>query len=154
MRPRLTVAYLGLGTNLGSRRKNLSAARRRLRQKGVRILRQSSVIETEPWGDTDQPRFLNQVLEVEWPQTPRRLLAAAKAVEREGGRRSTRRWGPRVIDVDILLFGDESMSERDLQIPHPGVNERQFVQESLRELGVSLPWPGGRSQSRLDHLVQ
>jgi 2-amino-4-hydroxy-6-hydroxymethyldihydropteridine diphosphokinase len=154
LRPRLTVAYLGLGTNLGSRRKNLSAARRRLRQKGVRILRQSSVIETEPWGDTDQPRFLNQVLEVEWPQTPRRLLAAAKAVEREGGRRSTRRWGPRVIDVDILLFGDESMSERDLQIPHPGVNERQFVQESLRELGVSLPWPGGRSQSRLDHLVQ
>jgi 2-amino-4-hydroxy-6-hydroxymethyldihydropteridine diphosphokinase len=139
VKPRRTVAYLGLGTNLGSRRRNLSAARRRLRQKGVRILRQSSVIETEPWGDTDQPKFLNQVLEVEWDETPRRLLAAAKAIEREGGRKPTRRWGPRVIDVDILLFGDDQVSDRDLKIPHPGINEREFVQESLRELGVTLP---------------
>jgi 2-amino-4-hydroxy-6-hydroxymethyldihydropteridine diphosphokinase len=139
---RSTVAYLGLGTNLGSRRRNLSAARRRLRQKGVRILRQSRVIETEPWGDTDQPKFLNQVLEVEWAGTPRRLLTAAKSVEREGGRKPTRRWGPRVIDVDILLFGSERVSDGDLQIPHPGIKKRQFVQESLRELGVALPYPG------------
>ena len=131
------MAYLGLGTNLGSRRRNLSAARRRLRQKGVRIVRQSSIIETAPWGDSDQPRFLNQVLEVEWDQTPRRLLAAARAVEREGGRKPTRRWGPRIIDVDILLFGDAHVSDRDLQIPHPGINEREFVQQSLRELGVA-----------------
>ncbi len=134
-----TVAYLGLGTNLGNRRRNLSAARRRLRQKGVRIVRQSSVIETEPWGDTDQPRFLNQVVEVEWAGTPRGLLSAAKVVEREGGRKQTRRWGPRVIDVDILLFGDDRVADGDLQIPHPGIKDRQFVQESLRELGVALP---------------
>jgi 2-amino-4-hydroxy-6-hydroxymethyldihydropteridine diphosphokinase len=134
-----TVAYLGLGTNLGNRRRNLSGARRRLRQKGLRILRQSSVIETEPWGDTDQPRFLNQVVEVEWAGTPRSLLGIAKAVEREGGRKPTRRWGPRVIDVDILLFGDEHVSDGDLQIPHPGIRDRQFVQASLRELGVPLP---------------
>ncbi len=134
-----TVAFLGLGTNLGNRRRNLSAARRRLRQKGVRIVRQSSVIETAPWGDTDQPRFLNQVVEVEWAGTPRSLLWAAKAVEREGGRKATRRWGPRIIDVDILLFGDARVSDGDLQIPHPGIKERQFVQESLRELGVKLP---------------
>jgi 2-amino-4-hydroxy-6-hydroxymethyldihydropteridine diphosphokinase len=139
VRPRRTVAYLGLGTNLGNRRRNLSAARRRLRQKGVRILRQSSVIETEPWGDTDQPRFLNQVVEVEWGDTARRLLAAIGAVEREGGRKPTRRWGPRVIDVDILLFGDDRVSDGDLQIPHPGIGDREFVQESLRELGVALP---------------
>ena len=137
MKRRSTVAYLGLGTNLGSRRRNLSAARRRLRQKGVRIVRQSSIIETAPWGDSDQPRFLNQVLEVEWDQTPRRLLAAARAVEREGGRKPTRRWGPRIIDVDILLFGAAHVSDRDLQIPHPGINEREFVQRSLRELGVA-----------------
>jgi 2-amino-4-hydroxy-6-hydroxymethyldihydropteridine diphosphokinase len=105
----------------------------------VRILRQSRVIETAPWGDTDQPRFLNQVLEIEWDGTARRLLAAAKAVEREGGRTPTRRWGPRVIDVDILLFGDEHVSDGDLHIPHPGIKDRQFVQESLRELGVALP---------------
>jgi len=142
LRPAGTIAYLGLGSNLGRRARNLSAARRRLRQKGVRILRQSRVIETEPWGDTDQPRFLNQVLEVEWAGTARQLLVAAKATEREGGRKPTRRWGPRVIDVDILLFGDERISEDGLQVPHPGILERPFVLESLSELGVKLP---GRS---------
>jgi 2-amino-4-hydroxy-6-hydroxymethyldihydropteridine diphosphokinase len=103
----VTVVYLGLGSNLGSRARNLSAARRRLRQKGVRILRQSRVIETEPWGVAQQPKFLNQVVEGEWDGTPLQLLAAAKAVEREGGRQKTVRWGPRVIDVDVLLFGDQ-----------------------------------------------
>jgi 2-amino-4-hydroxy-6-hydroxymethyldihydropteridine diphosphokinase len=132
----VTIAYLGLGTNLGSRARNLSAARRRLRQKGARIVRQSRVIETEPWGDTDQPRFLNQVIEVEWSGTARQLLEAVKGVEQEGGRKPTRRWGPRVIDVDILLYGDEQISEPDLQVPHPGIKQRQFVRDSLRELGV------------------
>ena len=132
----MTVAYLGLGSNLGRRDRNLSAARRRLRQRGVRILRQSRVIETEPWGVTDQPRFLNQVLEVEWPASPRRLLTTAKAVEREGGRKATRRWGPRVIDVDILLFGHERVSEQGLVIPHPRIAERPFVLAGLRELGA------------------
>jgi 2-amino-4-hydroxy-6-hydroxymethyldihydropteridine diphosphokinase len=132
----VSVAYLGLGSNLGRRDRNLSAARRRLRQKGARILRRSRVIDTEPWGVTDQPRFLNQVLEVEWQGSPRELLLAAKAVEREGGRKSTRRWGPRVIDVDILLFGSERISEPDLQIPHPRIAERAFVMDGLKELGV------------------
>ncbi|OLC16056.1 MAG: 2-amino-4-hydroxy-6-hydroxymethyldihydropteridine diphosphokinase [Chloroflexi bacterium] len=132
----MTVAYLGLGSNLGRRDRNLSAARRRLRQRGARILRQSRVIETEPWGVLDQPRFLNQVVEVEWPGSPRTLLAAAKSVEREGGRKPTRRWGPRVIDVDILLFGNERISEPDLVIPHPRLAERQFVLDGLEELGA------------------
>jgi len=132
----VTIAYLGLGSNLGRRDRNLSSARRRLRQNGARILRHSRVIETEPWGVTDQPRFLNQVLEVEWQGSPRQLLRAAKAVEREGGRKSTRRWGPRVIDVDILLFGTERVSESDLQIPHPRISQRPFVQDALKELGA------------------
>ena len=134
----MTVAYLGLGSNLGVRARNLSSARRRLRQKGVRIVRQSRVIETEPWGVADQPRFLNQVVEVEWLGSPRQLLAAAKAVEREGGRKPTRRWGPRVIDVDILLFGDQRLREPDLVIPHPRIAEREFVLQSLAELGVKF----------------
>jgi len=132
----LTVVYLGLGSNLGTRARNLSAARRRLRQKGVRILRQSRVIETRPWGVTDQPRFLNQVVKAEWDGSPRELLRAAKAVEREGGRVATRHWGPRVIDVDILLFGDERVDTPDLVIPHPRIGERDFVVRSLAELGV------------------
>jgi 2-amino-4-hydroxy-6-hydroxymethyldihydropteridine diphosphokinase len=135
----VTIAYLGLGSNLGRRRENLSAARGRLRQKGARILRQSRVIETSPWGDLDQPRFLNQVVEIEWAGTPRQLWRVAKAVEREGGRRRTRRWGPRVIDVDILLFGDRRVATRDLQIPHPRIAERPFVVEPLKELGVEAP---------------
>jgi 2-amino-4-hydroxy-6-hydroxymethyldihydropteridine diphosphokinase len=135
----LTIAYLGLGSNLGRRDRNLSAARRRLRQKGARILRQSRVIETEPWGVVEQPRFLNQVVEVDWSGTPRQLLRAAKAVEREGGRTPTRRWGPRVIDVDILLFGTETISESDLVVPHPRIRERDFVMRGLRELGVTPP---------------
>jgi 2-amino-4-hydroxy-6-hydroxymethyldihydropteridine diphosphokinase len=132
----VTIAYLGLGSNLGRRDRNLSAARRRLRQKGARILRHSRVIETEPWGVTDQPRFLNQVLKVEWQGSPRELLRAAKAVEREGRRKTTRRWGPRVIDVDILLFGSERVSEPDLQIPHPRIAQRPFVLDALKELGA------------------
>jgi 2-amino-4-hydroxy-6-hydroxymethyldihydropteridine diphosphokinase len=104
---------------------------------GARILRQSRVIETEPWGDTDQPRFLNQVVEVEWHGTARRLFGTLKAVEREGGRKRTRRWGPRVIDVDILLFGDERISQADLEVPHPEIRQRPFVLESLRELGIT-----------------
>jgi len=144
----LTVAYLGLGSNLGRRDRNLSAARRRLSQKGVRILRQSRVIETEPWGVTDQPRFLNQVLEVEWQGSPRRLLTAAKAVEREGGRKATRRWGTRVIDVDILIFGRERVSEPDLLIPHPRITERPFVLAGLEELGAGgAIAPGARPDS-------
>ena len=104
-------------------------------------MRQSSVIETEPWGVTDQPRFLNQVLEVEWAGTAPQLLRVANAVEREGGRVRARRWGPRVIDVDILLFGDERIDRPGLVVPHPGIAQRRFVQRSLRELGVS---PAGR----------
>lgn len=132
----MTRVYLGLGSNLGTRARNLSAARRRLRQKGLRILRQSHVVETEPWGVAEQPRFLNQVVEGEWDGSARQLLRAAKGVEREGGRRPTRRWGPRVIDVDILLFGNDSVNLRDLVIPHPRIAERPFVVRSLAELGV------------------
>ena len=98
-------------------------------------MRQSRVIETEPWGVKDQPRFLNQVIEGEWKGTPRALLRAAKEVEREGGRLPERRWGPRAIDVDILYFGDERVAQRDLVIPHPRIQARPFVIASLRELG-------------------
>ena len=138
----MTAVVLGLGSNVGSRSRNLSAARRRLREKGVRILRQSQVIETEPWGVTDQARFLNQVVEGEWNGSPRQLLEAAKAVEREGGRVETKRWGPRVVDVDILFFDDLQVDEPDLVIPHPRIKERPFVLQSLDELRIS---PDGRS---------
>ena len=135
----MTRAYLGLGSNVGLRHRNLLDARSRLRQKGARIVRQSRVIQTEPWGVLDQPRFLNPVLEGEWLGTARQLLRAAKAVELEGGRKKTRRWGPRVIDVDILMFDDAHINQRDLVVPHPRINQREFVLAGLRELGVNPP---------------
>jgi 2-amino-4-hydroxy-6-hydroxymethyldihydropteridine diphosphokinase len=78
---------------------------------------------------------------VDWPGTPRQLLRASKQVEVEGGRKPTRRWGPRVIDVDILLFGQARLDQPGLVIPHPRIGEREFVRDSLSELGVR---PGGR----------
>lgn len=98
-------------------------------------------METEPWGVADQPRYLNQVIEVDWTGTVRQLLRVAKQVEREGGRKPAPRWGPRAIDVDILLFGDRRIRTRDLVVPHPRIGERKFVVDALRELGVTR---GGR----------
>ena len=130
----MTVAYLGLGSNVGDRDANLAAARRVLEERGARILRQSSIRETEPFGVSGQGRFLNQVLEIDWQASPRELLAAAKEVEATVGRTPTYRWGPREIDIDILLFGDLTISEPDLTIPHPGLAERDFVRVPLAEL--------------------
>src|SRR5258708_5636686 len=113
----VTIAYLGLGSNVGDRERNLAEARRQLAGRGARLLRASAVRETEPFGVTRQPRFLNQVLEVEWDGRPRDLLAATRAVEAAVGRTPTYRWGPREIDVDILLLRHPSLSEPDLVVP-------------------------------------
>lgn len=137
----MTVAYLGLGSNLGDRAQYLAEARRLLGDRGARLLRQSSVIETEPFGVTQQPPFLNQVIEVEWAATARELLAAAKSIESALGRTASYRWGPREIDVDILLFGGEVVDDPDLVIPHPGLREREFVLKSLAELRPDLVAP-------------
>ena len=130
----MTLAYLALGSNLGDRAAQLELAIRLLEESGARIVRRSTVIETEPFGVTDQPPFLNQVLEVEWDGSARELLAAAKAAERAAGRRPTYRWGPREIDIDVLLFGDERIDEPDFKVPHPGLWERDFVLRPLGEL--------------------
>ncbi len=141
----MTVAYLALGANVGDRERSLAEARRLLAERGVRLLRESTVRETEPFGVTEQPRFLNQVLEVEWAGRPRELLAAAQAVEAAVGRTPTYRWGPREIDVDILLFGEEAVSDPDLVIPHPGLWQRDFVLGPLGELRPDLVGASARS---------
>jgi 2-amino-4-hydroxy-6-hydroxymethyldihydropteridine diphosphokinase len=137
----VTVCYLGLGSNLGEREAYLARARRELEARGARILRESSIHDTEPFGVPDQPRFLNQVLEVEWAGNPRELLLAAKAVEAAVGRQATYRWGPREIDIDILLFDDLTVRERGLTIPHPGLAEREFVRAPLAELRPDILGP-------------
>jgi 2-amino-4-hydroxy-6-hydroxymethyldihydropteridine diphosphokinase len=134
----MTLAYLGLGSNLGDRERHLARARAGLEARGARVVRRSSVIETEPWGVADQPRFLNQVVEVEWSRGARALLDVAKAVEADVGRTPTFRWGPREIDVDVLLVGDEYIHEPGLDVPHPRMRERDFVMVPLRELRPDL----------------
>ncbi len=130
-----TTAYLGLGTNLGDRRANLREALRLLASEpGLRLLRCSQVYETEPWGVTDQPHFLNCVAEVAATLEPEALLTRCQAVEQEVGRVPGPRWGPRLIDVDILLYGEQTVDLPHLEIPHPRLHLRAFALVPLAEL--------------------
>jgi len=132
-------AYLALGSNVGDRAANLAFARRELRAAGVHILAESTVEETEPVGGVEQPNFLNQVLEVDTDLQPRALLAVAKEIESRAGRQpGGERWGPRELDVDILLYGHLSIDTPELQIPHPQLVSREFVLRELREINPRL----------------
>lgn len=148
-----TRIYLGLGSNRGDRLANFQAARAALAP-AVRVLRHSSVYETEPWGYVDQARFLNMALEAETELAPAALLQHIKQVEQQVGRVASFRYGPREIDIDILLYADLQLelqaAEGRLQIPHPRLAERAFVLVPLAELAPELPVPGsGRSVSQL-----
>ena len=134
----MTLAYVGLGANLGDRERSIRRAAELI---GARRL--SSIRETEPWGYADQPLFLNAVAEVETRLEPRALLDELLAVERRLGReRSGPRYGPRTIDLDLLLYGDRVVDETGLAVPHPRLHERLFVLEPLAELAPSLEIPG------------
>ena len=139
------TVFLGLGANLGRRRENLRCAVRELARAGVEIVQASSLYETEPWGVTDQPPFLNAVLKAQVACTPRRLLEFCKEAEEVCGRVLGHRWGPRAVDVDILFFGALTVDEPDLQIPHPRLGERRFVLEPLKEVMAGDRLPDGRS---------
>jgi 2-amino-4-hydroxy-6-hydroxymethyldihydropteridine diphosphokinase len=134
----LTLAYVGLGSNLGERE---SLIRRAAELIGARRL--STLVETEPWGYTEQPKFLNAVAEVETPLDARGFLDYLLEVERRLGReRVGPQWGPRTIDLDLLLYGDEEIDEPGLVVPHPRLGERLFVLEPLAELVPSHKIPG------------
>jgi 2-amino-4-hydroxy-6-hydroxymethyldihydropteridine diphosphokinase len=124
----LTVAVLGLGANIGDRRRNLAAALGRLAAHpriGVEAV--SALYETPPWGKTDQPAFLNAAARIETSLSPRALLDAILEIERGLGRERGERWGPRTLDIDILVFGTAEMNEPGLEIPHPRLHERAFA---------------------------
>lgn len=142
----MTTAYVALGSNLGDREATIRRAAAAI---GAR--RVSSIRETEPWGYADQPRFLNAVAEIETELGPRELLERLLAVERELGRERTGpRYGPRTIDLDLLVHGDAAVAEPGLEVPHPRLAERLFVLEPLAELAPDLEIPGaGRVQELL-----
>jgi len=133
--------FLGLGSNLGDRAGNLARALRLLAEKGVEVVRASSVYETEPVDYPDQPWFLNQVVEVRTALDPASLLRAAKAVETELGRLPGPAKGPRTMDVDILLAGDLSFETPDLVVPHPRLARRSFVLVPLAEIAPDARHP-------------
>jgi 2-amino-4-hydroxy-6-hydroxymethyldihydropteridine diphosphokinase len=144
--------YLGLGSNVGDRRTNLQAAVDALPARGVEVLAASSVYDTEPVGEVlDQPDFLNACIQVRTALEPEALLDACKAVERELGRQAGGvRHGPRPIDVDVLLLGEQTYRSERLSLPHEQVTSRRFVLVPLLELAPDLTVPGaGRAADAL-----
>ncbi len=145
------TTYLCLGGNLGDRMAALTEALRLLDSTpGMRRTSCSSMYETEPWAVADQPNFLNLVAAYETALSPEDLLAACKTVEAEVGRVASYRWGPRLIDVDILLYSDRVVdsAEPDLQIPHPRMTQRAFVLVPLAEIAPDTPFPARRETVR------
>lgn len=138
----VTRIYLALGSNLGNRMCHLAHGVGLLRDH-MKVPEVSSVYETEPVGPQNQPPYLNLVLRVETTRTPQRLLELARLVEARSGRSRTYRWGPRALDVDILLFGRRSVNDVDLQIPHPEMLRRAFVLVPLCEIAPDARFPDG-----------
>ncbi len=137
----MITLYIGIGSNLGDRKESCLRAIEELQRRGIKVTKRSALYETEPWGVKEQPRFINMVIEAETDQTPRKLLEIIKEIEREIGREETYRWGPRMIDLDILLYGDLIIDEPDLKIPHPHMLERDFVLRPLLEIAPDVMHP-------------
>jgi 2-amino-4-hydroxy-6-hydroxymethyldihydropteridine diphosphokinase len=137
-------AYVGLGANIGSRRATLERALELLGAwDGIEVVAVSSFRETDPVGFLDQPRFLNAAAMLETELPPRELLGRLLAVERALGRtREGPRFGPRTVDLDLLVYGDARLSEPGLELPHPRLHERRFALEPLAELDPRLVVPG------------
>ena len=134
--PVVSNVLLALGSNVGDRDGYLAAARAALAESGIRIIRESRVAETEPVGVTDQPRFLNQVLEADTVLEPRALLTTVKGIEQRLGRQPRPRWHPREIDIDILRYDDRIVDEPGLHVPHPELKNRPFLLDLIAELEV------------------
>jgi 2-amino-4-hydroxy-6-hydroxymethyldihydropteridine diphosphokinase len=145
----VTRAYLALGSNLGDRLANLRRAVALLGEREVRVVRSSRVYETEPVGGPAQPEYLNAVVEVETELPPGDLLRTCLEVEKALGRVRAERWGPRVLDVDVLTYGRDRIDQPDLVVPHPRMHERAFVLMPLLELDADPPLPGGRKVAEL-----
>lgn len=136
----MQTVYLGLGTNIGDRKRNLRAAIKAMAP-GARVEAESRVYETPAWGYKDQPDFLNMVVKAETGLQPDDLLAYLKRIERRLGRIATFRWGPRLIDIDILFYGDGVWNSSGLIIPHPRLHERAFVLVPMMDIAPDLVHP-------------
>ena len=135
------TAYVALGSNLGDKEANLRRALELLIERGVEIVKTSTFISTEPYGVTDQPTFLNGVCEVRTSLEPLALLHTLLEIEQEMGRVRLRHWGERNIDLDLLLYEDVVMDTPELKLPHPDMQNRDFVLLPLAEIAPELVHP-------------
>ena len=134
--------YIGLGSNMGFKRRNIETAIDNIENiPGVDLVKKSSLYETDPWGKTDQDKFLNQVIMIETALGADELLDYLLEIEIKMGRQRLEKWGPRVIDLDILLYGDQVIQTERLRVPHPHMRERLFVLIPLQEIGTELRFP-------------
>jgi len=137
----MRTAYLLIGGNLGNRKENLSKAVSLINEQCGPLTRSSSIYETEAWGNTDQPSFLNQALEISTSLNARQLMRIVLKIEEEMGRVRKEKLGPRIIDIDILLFENEIHDLRFLKVPHPEMQNRRFVLVPLAEINSTLQHP-------------
>ena len=137
----MSTAYVALGSNLGDREENLRSALKNLEANGVRVVKVSTFIETEPYGVTDQPGFVNAVCQVETELEPLELLRLLLKIELEMGRVRIRRWGERNIDLDLLLYEDACVVSEELILPHPDMQNRDFVLLPLAEIAGKVVHP-------------
>ncbi len=133
--------YLLLGSNLGNRQLFLQDAARYIQKNAGKILKSSGIYETQSWGKTDAPDYLNQVLLMQTELPPQLLLAELLNIEIMLGRQRLERWGSRTVDIDILFYGDEIINESNLTIPHPELHNRRFTLEPLAEITPDLWHP-------------
>jgi 2-amino-4-hydroxy-6-hydroxymethyldihydropteridine diphosphokinase len=145
-------AYIGLGSNLGDPQAQVEAGVRALENlPQSQLLKRSRLYRSAPWGRTDQPDFVNAAVLIETARSPNALMRELLAIERLAGReRGNQRWGPRVLDLDILLFGDRAIDEPHLRVPHPHLHERAFALLPLAEIAPALIIPG---HGTIEHLL-
>lgn len=137
----MNTVYIGFGSNIGDRKKAIEEAFYLIEQNNMRITKKSNIFETEPYGYIEQPSFLNGVLEIKTDLSCREVLEKLLYIEKEIGRVRKFKWGPRLIDLDIIFFNDEVYDEEDLKVPHPDMQNRNFVLEPLCELCLDFIHP-------------
>jgi 2-amino-4-hydroxy-6-hydroxymethyldihydropteridine diphosphokinase len=145
----MPIAYLLLGSNIENKITNLENAKNELVKAGIKLINESSVYETEPWGFTDPENFLNQAIEIDTVLKPDHLLRKLKIIEKHAGRvRKSAGYEARIIDLDILLYEDEIIRQEDIRVPHPLMHQRRFALVPLCEIAPSLVHPEFKKEMR------